>query len=593
MARCRIVVWGPGEIGGAVIRAAAASDEFEVVGAYVYSPHKHCRDVGELVGIAPLGVTATRSRSAILALPADVVILTPQPKAVVEGIDHAVIALLESGKSVVTTLGYHNVAMPNWHNQAQTPTRMLRELSNTNGIARSASERYVMSALRRLTAIPAFDRFTDPVLSAAANRIAPPRATAERLAKACRVGRSVLHGTGVHPTFQVEHLLMRMAGALDDVTHVRFVEAFDFSLAPDGMWGGLESFGYGRDPRDIDDQWLLARMGDFYYGDLTGNVGHALYGAAPSEIRVEHSLRTRPAVADFHVGSTKIAKGTVAVMHMTHRGYLGDHHFFTNEEIWYLGADHAFRGADLPFGNWPHTIGGYTYEITGKPLSVRGQVTNAAPSGESLTEDNPITWISVRTLLDAALATDRLPAGVVIDDAATGYRTVEGPVVIASVPAPIRVAVWGSPDIVHRVRRRLAARPEIHLLDGVDGELTEVLGLTPDCVVVAPSGCSHTAGDVTDLLAAGVNVVDIAGEDAGEDALAQGASRGGATYYRASTGATFWIERILASQLRAMRSVQEVRYFEIGEDTGEPRTDPDYEVRCGDCCGGWRRGPNP
>ncbi len=40
-------------------------------------------------------------------------IVTPQPRAVLEGLDADVIALLESGKSVVSTAAYHNVAMPN------------------------------------------------------------------------------------------------------------------------------------------------------------------------------------------------------------------------------------------------------------------------------------------------------------------------------------------------------------------------------------------------------------------------------------------------------------------------------------------------
>src|ERR1700712_273816 len=125
----RIVVWGPGEIGGATLRAAHASPDFEVVGVKVYSPHKHGRDAGELVGIGPIGVTATTSKQEILAPDADCLIVAPQYPAAPEGLDDDVIDILESGKSVVTTAAYHNVTLPNWHKSARTPTERLRVIS--------------------------------------------------------------------------------------------------------------------------------------------------------------------------------------------------------------------------------------------------------------------------------------------------------------------------------------------------------------------------------------------------------------------------------------------------------------------------------
>src|SRR5262249_54414017 len=136
-------------------------------------------------------------------------------------------------------------------------------------------------------------------------------------------------------------LLMRMCHALSRVAHVRFIEAGDFARAPEGMWGGLSSFGFGRDPAALGDDWVVAKAGDFYYGDLIGNVAHALYRAAPETVRVERSLRAIPAIQDLQVGAARIRAGTTAALHMIHRGYLGDQHFFTNEEYWYLGAENA------------------------------------------------------------------------------------------------------------------------------------------------------------------------------------------------------------------------------------------------------------
>lgn len=412
-----MIIWGPGEVGGAALRAAHTDDAFDVVGVKVFSAHKDGRDAGELVGIGPIGVTATTSKQQILDLDADCVIVTPLPSSILEGIDDDVIELLESGKNVVTTAAYHNLAMPNWHNSATTPMTRLRELSHSNGLWRDDSERRIMQVGRALTRSSRFDRLGNVALKSIADQRFPARATPERILAACRRGNATLHGTGVHPTFMVERQLMRMCQPLSKVDHIRFVESVDFSHAPDGMWGGLRFFGFGRDIADIDTDWFLAKAGDFYYGDLTGNVAHALYGAHPSEVRVERSMRALPAKADIQVGSARIARGTAAVMHMTHRGYLGDHHFFTNEECWYLTPDNAFRGDDLPFGNFP-PHGGYTFEVTGEPTSVRGQISSPVirPHG------NMITATSASALLDAVGPTCDAAPGVLIDDATPTYR---------------------------------------------------------------------------------------------------------------------------------------------------------------------------
>ena len=67
----------------------------------MHSPEKAGKDVGEIVGRDPLGVTATNSVDEILALDADAVIyapLLPDPDEVA--------ALLRSGKNVVTPVGW-------------------------------------------------------------------------------------------------------------------------------------------------------------------------------------------------------------------------------------------------------------------------------------------------------------------------------------------------------------------------------------------------------------------------------------------------------------------------------------------------------
>lgn len=97
----RVIQWATGGVGKAAIEGVVKHPELELVGAWVHSAAKDGQDVGELLGIGPLGVRATTSAADILALDADAVIYAPI-------VPHAddVAALLRSGKNVVTPVGW-------------------------------------------------------------------------------------------------------------------------------------------------------------------------------------------------------------------------------------------------------------------------------------------------------------------------------------------------------------------------------------------------------------------------------------------------------------------------------------------------------
>ncbi len=97
----KVVQWATGGVGIAAINGVLEHPDLELAGCWVHSPEKAGRDVGEIVGTEPLGVTATNSVDEILALDADAVIyapLLPNP--------NEVAALLRSGKNVVTPVGW-------------------------------------------------------------------------------------------------------------------------------------------------------------------------------------------------------------------------------------------------------------------------------------------------------------------------------------------------------------------------------------------------------------------------------------------------------------------------------------------------------
>jgi 2,4-diaminopentanoate dehydrogenase len=97
----RVVQWATGGVGVAAIKGVLEHPDLQLVGCWVHSEAKNGRDVGELIGGEPLGVAATNSVEEILAMDADAVIyspLMPNPEEVV--------ALLRSGKNVVTPVGW-------------------------------------------------------------------------------------------------------------------------------------------------------------------------------------------------------------------------------------------------------------------------------------------------------------------------------------------------------------------------------------------------------------------------------------------------------------------------------------------------------
>ena len=97
----KVVQWATGGVGQAAIEGVLSHPDLELVGCWVHSAEKHGKDVGEILGTGPVGVAATSSAEEILALDADCVVYSPLVPN-----DDEVAALLRSGKSVVTPVGW-------------------------------------------------------------------------------------------------------------------------------------------------------------------------------------------------------------------------------------------------------------------------------------------------------------------------------------------------------------------------------------------------------------------------------------------------------------------------------------------------------
>ena len=97
----RVIQWATGNVGRNAIEGVLAHPELELVGAYTYDAAKAGRDIGELCGIDPIGVTATADLDELLALDADAVVYAPMLPNTDE-----VLTLLRSGLNVVTPTGW-------------------------------------------------------------------------------------------------------------------------------------------------------------------------------------------------------------------------------------------------------------------------------------------------------------------------------------------------------------------------------------------------------------------------------------------------------------------------------------------------------
>jgi 2,4-diaminopentanoate dehydrogenase len=96
--RYRVVQWATGNVGARALRRAIEHPHLDLVGAYVYGAAKVGRDVGELAGIAPIGIKATNRIEDIIALRPDCVLYMAQ----YTNLDD-VCRLLAAGINIVTT----------------------------------------------------------------------------------------------------------------------------------------------------------------------------------------------------------------------------------------------------------------------------------------------------------------------------------------------------------------------------------------------------------------------------------------------------------------------------------------------------------
>jgi len=333
----RVIIWGPGHLGSTALREVIRRPEFELVGVKVYSEEKAGVDAGELVGLPPTGVKATANLDDILALDADAVLFTPRPMDR-EQLDADVIALLQSGKNVISTESHH---------------------------------------FPRLHGVDYEQRFID----------------------AGRAGNATLHGTGIHPVFFSERLGVTLSGLFTEIDHVKFVEGANVAGELHYPPEVIEMLGFNRDPADFKPTDPGAMLVDLYYRGIVGYMVSTLFGVEPEEVRIESDFQGIPTETAIDCAGFKIEAGKSAVAVRTHRGYIGDRLVYTNLEYWYWGTECRYMGPldEVPFGVGDSNLD-YYIDITGRPGHIRLRL----DVGDTTGDDIPVAaWLSVTTLLQS------------------------------------------------------------------------------------------------------------------------------------------------------------------------------------------------
>jgi len=184
----RVVIWGTGFVGKLVIEALVDHPQFEVVGVGVASPDKVGKDVGEICGIAPIGVIATDDVDALIALRPDALVHYGPTAAKADDNIRIMSAFLRAGIDVCSTAMTPWV----WPSMKQNPPSWI-----------------------------------DPI------------------SEACAAGRSSCFTTGIDPGFANDLFPMTLMGLCSEVRSVRALEILDYA----NYEGDYESeMGIGREP---------------------------------------------------------------------------------------------------------------------------------------------------------------------------------------------------------------------------------------------------------------------------------------------------------------------------------------------------------
>jgi 4-hydroxy-tetrahydrodipicolinate reductase len=252
----RVIQWSTGNVGSFALRATIQHPELELVGVWVHSEKKAGTDAGELCGLPPCGVVATRDADALLALDADCVCYTATADLRPGDAVDDMCRILASGKNVVS--------------------------SSVVGLVHPTS------------------------LSPDMTR---------NLEQACREGGVSFFTSGIDPGFANDVLPLTLSGLCERWDEIRIQEIVNYATydQPDVIFGIM---GFGQ-PMDATPLLMMPGTLSFAWGGVIRILAEGL-GLELDEIR--EVRERRPAVERFDTPIGPIEKGTMAALRFEVQG---------------------------------------------------------------------------------------------------------------------------------------------------------------------------------------------------------------------------------------------------------------------------------
>jgi hypothetical protein len=273
----RVIQWGTGNVGRYALRAIIGHPELELAGVWVHSEKKAGSDAGELCGLAPVGVAATRDADALLESDADCVVYTAtadlRPG---EAIDD-LCRILAAGKNVVSSsvvgLVHPKTLNPDW---------------------------------------------------------------TQRLEAACAEGGSSLLTSGIDPGFANDTLPLVLSGLCEKWQEIRIQEIVNYATydQPEVVLGTM---GFGKPMEHIPLLLTPGALG-FAWGGTIRLLAEGL-GLELDEVRQLHERV--PAPRDLETPMGTIAKGTMAALRFEVQGIVGGRPVLVVEHVTRMHDDLA------------------------------------------------------------------------------------------------------------------------------------------------------------------------------------------------------------------------------------------------------------
>lgn len=355
----RIIIWGPGVMGSALIREIVKRPEYQIVGALCYSGEKNGRDVGEIAGVGRLGVNATSDKEAIFRLPADVALVAVKDSFDYTEIDKDTIRLLESGKNVIC--------------------------STTHMYPPMKGEDY-----------------------------------AQRFLDACQKGHSSLHGCGENPSVMCERIALSATCFVNRLKHLEVHEYADISQLKNPAM--VQAAGIGMQAQQFDQaSAMLGRVWGPLFASEIGWMALKLHHAEPSRVRVDYKAYCDYAEERVDLpGLFTVEKDAALCVHQTYTGFIDGKPFMSMNLHWYVGQDRApIAGITTPI----HHVIEIEGEPVSVRLSMQCQASFARKQIYLENDTTlPVYYLGAIPMLQSIPRVVDAPPGFVFQDAATYWQ---------------------------------------------------------------------------------------------------------------------------------------------------------------------------